>query len=337
MTLPYRPEKDAIPPAAVAKEPNGKLPAHLLEKCGLGNFLMAGPAARAMRALVAAAERDGIRIATSGTYRTYDRQAVAFDGTNKALWSAPYDGRYVPENLWREYQATGRKWAVSNGREDVRTWKGTRWKRRVGTAGSAVPGTSNHGTGVAIDFSELNAQGQVVGLTQRTLNWLSANGPRFGYWNTVKSEPWHWCWCLGDQVPVSVLAVESSQRPPSPPPAPTPAPAPVAPAVGSYTVVSGDSYWAIAHKVLGNGARWKEISDLNNNKPLHPGVVLRLPGGATPPPAPKPERSYTVVSGDSYWGIAQRLLGNGGRWQELSKLNNDRALHPGMVIRVPAV
>jgi LysM repeat protein len=55
-------------------------------------------------------------------------------------------------------------------------------------------------------------------------------------------------------------------------------------------------------------------------------------------PAPAPptnERSYTVVRNDSYWGIAQKLLGRGNRWMEISQMNNNAALRPGMVIRVP--
>ena len=36
-----------------------------------------------------------------------------------------------------------------------------------------------------------------------------------------------------------------------------------APSYQSYTVVSGDTLWDIARRCLGNGARWKEIYDLN--------------------------------------------------------------------------
>jgi len=36
---------------------------------------------------------------------------------------------------------------------------------------------------------------------------------------------------------------------------------------------------------------------------------------------PPQARSYTVVSGDSLWAIAQRYLGNGNRWREIYNLN----------------
>lgn len=46
-----------------------------------------------------------------------------------------------------------------------------------------------------------------------------------------------------------------------------------------YTVKTGDSLWAIAKKQLGNGARWDEISKLNNLKSttIRVGQVLKLP------------------------------------------------------------
>ena len=145
--------------------------------------------------MVAAAERDGVRLSATGTYRTYSEQVSLFDGTDPATWSQPNVGRYVSERLWADYETTGRKWARTRiGRPDVRTWQGCRWKRRANTAGAAIPGTSNHGTAVAADLAELSAAGAVVPLTRASLAWLAANGPRFGFWNTVKSENWHWCW-----------------------------------------------------------------------------------------------------------------------------------------------
>lgn len=50
----------------------------------------------------------------------------------------------------------------------------------------------------------------------------------------------------------------------------------------TYTLVSGDSLWKVAKKVLGDGSRWKEIQILNNITDaqlgkLPIGMVLRLP------------------------------------------------------------
>lgn len=55
-----------------------------------------------------------------------------------------------------------------------------------------------------------------------------------------------------------------------------------APSAGSYTVVKGDCLWSIAKKLLGNGARYTEIYDLNRDKIskpnlIYPGQVLSIP------------------------------------------------------------
>ena len=47
-----------------------------------------------------------------------------------------------------------------------------------------------------------------------------------------------------------------------------------------YTVVKGDSLWAIARRFLGDGSRYPEIARLNqipNSNLIYPGQVLRLP------------------------------------------------------------
>ena len=67
---------------------------------------------------------------------------------------------------------------------------------------------------------------------------------------------------------------------PQPPPAPSPKPA------RTYTVVSGDTLWAIAKKHLGEGKRWPEIYDKNkavigdNPDRIKPGQVLTIPEAA---------------------------------------------------------
>jgi zinc D-Ala-D-Ala carboxypeptidase len=48
---------------------------------------------------------------------------------------------------------------------------------------AAVPGTSPHGWGMAVDADVRDAA---------TLQWLKVNGPRFGWVETTPREPWHW-------------------------------------------------------------------------------------------------------------------------------------------------
>lgn len=50
-------------------------------------------------------------------------------------------------------------------------------------------------------------------------------------------------------------------------------------AVGRYTVVQGDTLWAIAKRFLGDGSRYKELAGLNgiqNPNLIYPGQVIRL-------------------------------------------------------------
>lgn len=79
-------------------------------------------------------------------------------------------------------------------------------------------------------------------------------------------------------------------KPPTVGPAPGVAPttAPTTPA--SYTVVAGDSLWAIAERFLGDGSRYGEIKSLNglSSNVINPGQVLRLPGGAATPTTSAP-------------------------------------------------
>jgi nucleoid-associated protein YgaU len=46
------------------------------------------------------------------------------------------------------------------------------------------------------------------------------------------------------------------------------------------------------------------------------------PRDITPPPPPEPTpTTYVVRKGDTLWSIAERLLGNGKRWQEIVAAN----------------
>ena len=68
---------------------------------------------------------------------------------------------------------------------------------------------------------------------------------------------------------------------------------------------------------------------------------------SVPEPAPvrtdnrTPEKTYTVVKGDSLWTIAAKHLGSGNRYIEIYNLNRDKIknpnlIYPGQVFKLPA-
>jgi nucleoid-associated protein YgaU len=60
---------------------------------------------------------------------------------------------------------------------------------------------------------------------------------------------------------------------------------------------------------------------------------------ATPePPAPEPARTYTVVSGDTLWAIAERFYGDGNKYQviaDASGVSNPDLIYPGQQLTIP--
>lgn len=135
-----------------------------------------------------------------------------------------------------------------------------------------------------------------------------------------------------------------------------------------YEVKPGDNLSKIAHKFYGAvlGNKLTTIDTLySTNKAVLPsqdevraGVKLTIPiitGAATqvvqttrPPAAPKQAKPniptmavYTVKDGDSLWEIAADKLGNGSRFKEIAKLNQDLLqggvkVLPGMQLKLPA-
>ena len=67
-----------------------------------------------------------------------------------------------------------------NGCPDV--WNSSPSSCRVPTA---IPGTSNHERGLAIDFDNCSWRGSACYI------WLANNASGFGFYN-LPSEPWHW-------------------------------------------------------------------------------------------------------------------------------------------------
>lgn len=158
--------------------------------------------ARAWFALCAEATTAGFNLTYTygGTYRTYADQAWLFRS------------RYM----------------VGGQHGGCKVWDGALWCKKLVNgkvpASAAVPGTSNHGLGLAIDTALDNDPGDGVSPDDAenitpALEWLSIHAPRFGFsWEgpVTAIEPWHLRYVTGDAVPQAVLDWETPVVVPDP-------------------------------------------------------------------------------------------------------------------------
>lgn len=189
-------------PTDLADQTNGSVSPALLSPCGIISgyaphleFNMHHLAARAMKAMLADAYKAGVVSApvwATGVGRTYNQQVEAFDGQHYPT------GRYLPQSMWGGF--VNNQWALPT---DIRPWEHHYWKRMQGTAMAAIPGTSNHGWYLAVDFWNI---------TQIFLLWLVKNAGRFGFSAEAQSEDWHWRYHAGDAVPQAVLDFEGTNQ-----------------------------------------------------------------------------------------------------------------------------
>lgn len=98
-----------------------------------------------------------------------------------------------------------------------------------------------------------------------------------------------------------------------------------------------------------DGPAWSTKTETSEPPPPEPEAAApeAAPAAeeAAPPPAPEPEpepepaaRTYTVVSGDTLWAIAERFYGDGSKYQviaDASGIDNPDLIHPGQVLTIP--
>ncbi len=121
----------------------------------------------------------------------------------------------------------------------------------------------------------------------------------------------------------------------------------------SYTVRRGDSLWKIADRFLGDGARYGEIVDLNQDlldgRPdfITSGTMLRVPREGNDPEVGQSGQQVVVESGDTLSSIAAETLGNPDRFSEIldasigirqsdgGRLTDPNLIRPGWELTVP--
>ncbi len=129
-------------------------------------------------------------------------------------------------------------WLGSGPYNDVRWWQGRRYVRTSGLGMAAIPGTSIHGNGRAIDCND------------PMRSWLMAH-PEYGFkatiFEAVGQEPWHFEW--------SPSRYTATPTPPAAPQIPTL----IAPQedddMAAYSVharVNPDGEWTLGHADIGS-------------------------------------------------------------------------------------
>lgn len=157
-------------PADLKGVTSGRLPDNLLRPIE-GKGKLHHLAADAYEAMDAAANAEGIDLSPTSqadTYRSLETQEYGF--------FQRYTDKPTPRMM----------------KQKPRMYKGKLWYLKPKMAPMAVPGTSNHNLGLAIDIA--NASG-------KRLAWLLANEHKFGFSHELDSEPWHIRYVAGDDVP----------------------------------------------------------------------------------------------------------------------------------------
>lgn len=222
MALPY-PVSAVKIPAGLGGQTNGKITSPPLVAAGIPgrpNAKALSLAARALEAFAAEVDERFNRVltvtSTADAYRSY------------AIQEATFRLRYTT--------------TVLPGRPS-KMWNGVRWYQKPGTAMAAVPGTSNHGWGLAFDVcywddrdqdAVIDPGDEVLGVVadMPCFNWMLGNAFRYGLSWEAQSEPWHIRYHAGDDVP---QAVEDYFNPPQPQP-PLP---PIGAVMDSYLLHNG--------------------------------------------------------------------------------------------------
>jgi len=164
---------------------NGRMPANVLS-VQPGSKPTLTLCRTAMRSLIAmaAAEKEAtgltLRVTSSNdSYRPLEVQRSLFKS------------RYTREPNGNSH----RNWD-SNGDGKKERW----FLKDRHLAVAAVPGTSNHGFGLACDF--------VLDKAGKILSWLVKHADEYGFSAELQSEAWHWRYIAGDAIPAATLAYE---------------------------------------------------------------------------------------------------------------------------------
>jgi LysM repeat protein len=103
-----------------------------------------------------------------------------------------------------------------------------------------------------------------------------------------------------------------------------------------YIVVSGDTLWKIASKFNTTSSEIVTLNNLDPNKYLYVGQKLKVPASASQPEQ-QPATTYSVVSGDTLWKIAQKFGVTAQAIVDANKMDPTAYLYIGQKLIIPGV
>ena len=215
------PKPAVILPSTLAGLVNGRLPASLLEPTTFGNAVAERTAARAFRAFAAVEVRPRrIDPRHVGGYRSLYEQWTIFGGNaaryepcNAVVYAATPSSRRKswPAAARARVQAELRTAGYSVVIPDATYWRKIRRADGSYPATAAIPMTSNHGYGLAVDIAEeRDGDPAPESISAALVDLLVARGHLYGLGAELDSEVWHWRYFAGDNVPAAVLAYEGT-------------------------------------------------------------------------------------------------------------------------------
>lgn len=174
-------------PEGITPELNGRIPADKLKRVHCGGYLYVD-AARAWLAMVRAAAQDGLFLSLNQPFQAYRKIETQI---------AVFKKRFVPVTKQEE---------LRDGAIRVE-YDGKIWQLNPGTVYAAIPGTSSHCYGLAVDIQNIG--------NSRVKAWIDKNAESFGFVKEYSFEPWHYTYVKGREgIPARVLEIES--LPPEP-------------------------------------------------------------------------------------------------------------------------